>query len=55
VDPSAEMQEVARKREGTYPVQKTAEEFFPDSKISQCFDTILAVFSTHHFVSPNAN
>jgi len=53
VDPSAEMQEVARKRKGTYPVQKTAEEFFSDSKISQCFDTILAVFSTHHFVDPN--
>ena len=53
VDPSKEMQEVARKREGTFPVQKTAEEFFSDPKISQCFDTILAVFSTHHFVDPN--
>ena len=53
VDPSAEMQEVARKRKGTYPVQKTAEEFFSDPKISQSFDTILAVFSTHHFADPN--
>lgn len=53
VDPSEEMQEVARKRKGTYPVQKTAEEFFSDPKISQCFDTIVAVFSTHHFVDPN--
>ena len=53
VDPSEEMQDVARKRKGTYPVQKTAEEFFSDPKISQCFDTVLAVFSAHHFVDPN--
>ena len=54
VDPSTEMQEVARRRKGTYPVQKTAEEFFSDPKISQRFDTILGVFSTHHFVDPHA-
>jgi len=53
VDPSAEMQEVARERKGTYPVRKTAEECFSDPKISLCFHTILAVFSTHHFVDPN--
>ena len=53
VDPSAEMQEAARKRKGTYPVEKTAEEFFSDPKISQCFDTILAAFSAHHFLDPN--
>ena len=53
VDPSAEMQEVARNRKGTYPVQQTAEEFFSDPKISQYFDTVLAVFSTHHFIDPN--
>jgi len=53
VDPSADMQELARKRKGTYPVQNTAEEFFADPKISQCFDTILGVLSTHHFVDPN--
>ena len=53
VDPSAEMQEVALKREGTYPVQKTAEEFFSDPKTNQCFDTILAVLCSHHFVDPN--
>jgi len=28
VDPSKEMQDLARKRKGIYPVQKTAEEFF---------------------------
>lgn len=54
VDPSAEMQEVARERKGIYPVQKTAEEFFSDPKISQCFDKVIAVFSAHHFVDPNA-
>ena len=54
VDPSAEMQEVARERKGTYPVQKTAEEFFTDAKTSQCFDTVLTAFSEHHFVNPQA-
>jgi len=54
VDPSAEMQEAAHERKGTYPVQKTAEEFFSDAKTSQCFDTILAAFSEHHFVNPQA-
>ena len=53
VDPSAEMQKVARQRKGTYPVQKTAEEFFSDAEISQCFDTILIAFSAHHFVNPH--
>ena len=53
VDPSAEMQEVARKRNGTYPIEQTAELFFSDPKISQCFDTVVAVFSAHHFVDPN--
>ena len=52
VDPSAEMQEVARKRKGVYPVQKTAEEFFSDPKLSQCFDRVVAVFSVHHFADP---
>ena len=54
VEPSAEMQEMAQKRKGVYPVQKTAEEFFSDPKISQCFDKIVAVFSAHHFVDPDA-
>lgn len=54
VEPSAEMQELARKRKGIYPVQKTAGEFFSDPKISQCFDMVVAVCSTHHFVDPDA-
>ena len=54
VDPSAEMQDLARKRKGIYPVLKTAEEFFSDPQISQCFDMVVAVFSTHHFVEPDA-
>jgi len=53
VDPNPEMQELARKRKGIYRIQKTAEEFFSDPNISQCFDMILAVFSTHHFVDPD--
>jgi len=52
VDPSVEMQELARKRKGVYPVQKTAEEFFSDPKLSQCFDRVVAVFSVHHFADP---
>ncbi|XP_078353036.1 putative methyltransferase Aflv_0758 [Oculina patagonica] len=54
VDPSAEMQEVARKRKGIYAVQKTAGEFFSDPKISQCFDKVIAVYSAHHFADPDA-
>ena len=49
VDPSAEMQEQARKRKGICPIQKTAEEFFSDPKLSQYFDRVVAVLSVHHF------
>ena len=54
VDPSTEMQQLAKKKKGICPVQKTAEEFFSDPEISQCFDLVIAVFSTHHFVDPDA-
>lgn len=54
VDPNAEMQEIARKRKGVYPIQKTAEEFFADPKISQRFDRVIAVWSAHHFVERDA-
>ena len=54
VDPSPKMQELAKKRKGICPVQKTAEEFFSDPQISQCFDMVIAVFSAHHFVDPDA-
>ena len=52
VDPSAEMQEVSRKRKGVYPIQKRAEEFFSDPKLSQYFDRVVAVFSVHHVADP---
>ena len=54
VDPSPEMQEIARKRQGTYPVLKTAEEFFSDPEISHCFDRVISTGATHHFVDPVA-
>ena len=54
VDPSPKMQELAKKRKGICPVQKTAEEYFSDPQISQCFDMVIAAFSAHHFVDPDA-
>ena len=55
VDPSVEMQEVARqKKEGVYPILKTAEEFFSNPQISENFDRVLATISAHHFVNPDA-
>ena len=54
VEPSPEINQLAKKRRGICPVQKTAEEFFSDPQISQCFDMVIAVFSTHHFVDPDA-
>ena len=53
VDPSVDMQEVARQKKGLYPVQKTAEEFFSDPEISESFDRVLSVTSAHHFVNPD--
>ena len=54
VDPSPEMQKVARHRKGLYPVQKTAEEFFLDPHISERFDRVVSTASAHHFVNPDA-
>ncbi|KAJ7363151.1 hypothetical protein OS493_011429, partial [Desmophyllum pertusum] len=54
VDPSTDMQEVARNRKGLYPVQKTAEEFFSDPEIRQVFDRVLSISCAHHFVDPVA-
>ena len=51
VDPSVEMQEVARQKKGVYTVLKTAEEFFSDSQISESFDRVIAIISAHHFNS----
>ena len=46
MDPSAEMQKEAREKRRNLPVQETAEEFFLDLKISQCFD-----YSVHLILS----
>ena len=54
VDPSVEMQEVARQKKGVYPILKTAEEFFSNPQISENFDRVLATISAHHFVNPDA-
>ena len=54
VDPSVEMQQVARQKKGVYTVLKTAEEFFSDPQISESFDRVIAVVSAHHFVNPDA-
>ena len=53
VDPSVEMQQVARQKKGVYTVVKTAEEFFSDTQISESFDRVIAVTSAHHFVNPD--
>ena len=47
VDPSVEMQEVARQKKGVYPVVKTAEEFFANPQIREKFDRVLATISAH--------
>lgn len=54
VDPSVEMQEKAWKREGTYPVLKTAEEFFSHPEIAHCFDRVISIGAAHHFADPVA-
>ena len=53
VDPSVEMQQVARQKKGVYTVPKTAEEFFSDPQINERFDRVIAVISAHHFVNPD--
>ena len=54
VDPSVEMQQVARQKKGVYTVLKTAEEFFSDPQTRESFDRVIAVISAHHFVNPGA-
>ena len=53
VDPSVEMQQVARQKKGVYTILKTAEEFFSDSQISGSFDRVIAVMSAYNFVNPD--
>ncbi|KAJ7356331.1 hypothetical protein OS493_025440 [Desmophyllum pertusum] len=53
VEPCAEMQEVAKKRRGVLPIQKTAGEFFKDSVDSdQRFDRVMCIAAAHHFGDP---
>ena len=53
VDPSVEMQQIARQKKGVYTILKTAEEFFSDPQINERFDRVMAVISAHHFVNPD--
>lgn len=52
VDPSPEMQTVAKQRKGVYAVRKTAEEFVDDLEVDQLFDRVLCLSSLHHFSRP---
>ncbi|KAJ7356297.1 hypothetical protein OS493_025406 [Desmophyllum pertusum] len=53
VEPCAEMQEVAKKRKGVLPIQKTADEFFKDFVDSdQRFDRVICTGTAHHFGDP---
>ncbi|KAJ7394686.1 hypothetical protein OS493_000511 [Desmophyllum pertusum] len=53
VEPCAEMQEIAKKRKGVLPIQKTADEFFKDFVDShQRFDRAICTGAAHHFGDP---
>ncbi|KAJ7356330.1 hypothetical protein OS493_025439 [Desmophyllum pertusum] len=53
VEPSAEMQEVAKRRKGVLPIQKTAGEFFKDFVDNdQRFDRAMCIGAAHHFGDP---
>ena len=54
VDPSVEMQEIARQKKGVNSILKTAEEFFSNPQISERFDRVIATISAHHFVNADA-
>ena len=53
IDPNTAMQEVARKRNGVYPVQATGEEFFQRPSINCCFDRVILAGSSHHISDPS--
>lgn len=52
VDPSPEMQEIAKLRKGVYAVMKTVEGFLDGLKADQFFHKMLCVGSFHHFSQP---
>ena len=52
VDPSAEMQEVAKKKKGVFPIQKSVDEFLNDLNKDQRIDRAMCVATSHHFADP---
>ena len=52
VDPSPEMQILAKERKGVYSVTKTAGEFLDNLEFNQVFDKVLCIGSMHHFTQP---
>ena len=52
VDPSPEMQIVAKERKGVYTVTKTADEFLENLETNQVFDKVLCICSMHNFTQP---
>ncbi|XP_068715106.1 uncharacterized protein [Montipora foliosa] len=52
VEPSAEMLEKTKGREGVIPVLKTGEEFFADPSLRDNFDRVMFKYSFHHLSDP---
>ena len=52
VEPSAEMQEVAKKKKGVFPIQKTVDEFLSELNKDQRFDRVMCIATAHHFADP---
>jgi len=52
VDPSPEMQAIAKKRRGVYPITMTAEQFVHGFKTEKFFDKVLCISCIHHFTEP---
>ena len=52
VEPSPEMQQVAKKKNGVYAVEKTAEEFLSELNEDQLFDRAICIGAAHHFTDP---
>ena len=52
MDPSAEMQEEAKRKKGVFPIQKNADEFLSELDKDQHFDRALCIAAAHHFSDP---
>ncbi|KAL9988676.1 hypothetical protein ACROYT_G003150 [Oculina patagonica] len=46
------MQEVAKKKKGVFPIQKTADEFLAGLNKDQHFDRAICIGAAHHFTDP---